>query len=258
MNEKTKADIRHLLKMRDDYQKLRIASDNRLGKKADGSDQKNINEDYDGIDSLDLVDIKEDTKALEKKLEKKILKELKKVPVYREYLINVKGVGPMLAAVLISEIDIEKASNVSKLWQYAGCNSGLVRGKKKGKDGEIIVTDEWVRGDRLTTGYLAPYNKYLKTKLLGVMADSFIKCKSPYTEFYYNMKERLEHSEKPVNGNLEKTWKDESLAHRNNYARRYMMKQFLIDLYRNWRTIEGLPVRDLYQEEYLGHKHHED
>lgn len=257
MDEKIRMEIRHLVKIKDDYQKVRISSDNRLGKKADGTDQKRIPVGYEGMEALDLVDIKEETKEIEKMLENKISQRLKKVPIYKMYLKNVKGIGPMIASVLISEIDITKATNVSKIWQYAGCNSGLVRGKKKGKDGEIIVTDEWIRGDKLTKGFQAPFNKYLKTKLLGVLADSFIKSRSPYTEYYYNMKSRLEQSEKPVNGDPTKKWKDEPLCHRNNYARRYMIKMFLIDLYRNWRMIEGLPVRNLYQEEYLGKIHGE-
>jgi hypothetical protein len=34
-----------------------------------------------------------------------------------------------------------------------------------------------------------------------------------------------------------------------------MMKHLLQDLYVAWRTLEGLPVREPYQEAYLGHKH---
>ena len=254
MNEERRQTIRHLVKIREDYQKLRIASDNRLGKKADGTDQTTVPEAYTNKDAIDLVDIKDATRDIEKKLDRKIAKAIEHVPVYRDFLKGVKGIGPMTAAVIISEIDIEKATNVSKIWQYAGCNAGLVRGKKK-KGDETIQTTDLIRGDRPTAGYLLPYNKFLKTKLLGVMADCFIKCKSPYTEYYYNMKTRLEQSEKPVNGDPSKHWKDETSAHRNNYARRYMVKIFLIDLYRNWREIEGLPVRDLYMEEYLGKKH---
>jgi hypothetical protein len=34
-----------------------------------------------------------------------------------------------------------------------------------------------------------------------------------------------------------------------------MIKQFLKDLYVHWRTLEGLPVRQPYAEEYLGKVH---
>ena len=61
-------------------------------------------------------------------------------------------------------------------------------------------------------------------------------------------------SELPVNGNDEKKWKDETKAHINMAAQRYMMKMFLQDLYGVWRKLEGLPVREPYQKEYLGHE----
>jgi hypothetical protein len=53
----------------------------------------------------------------------------------------------------------------------------------------------------------------------------------------------------------EEGWKDESDGHRDHAAKRYMVKMFLKDLYVAWRTMEGLPVRVPYQEEYLNHVH---
>ena len=157
-----------------------------------------------------------------------------------------------MSAVLISYIDIEKATNASKIVQYAGLNSGMVFGKKKGADGEIIVTTDLVRGDRPTKGYILPYNKKFKTKLLGVLADCFIKCNSQYKVYYDNYKTRLSNSEAFVNG-TERKWKEESKAHIDRASRRYMIKMFLQDLYGVWRSLEGLEVREPYQKEYLGH-----
>jgi hypothetical protein len=45
-------------------------------------------------------------------------------------------------------------------------------------------------------------------------------------------------------------------AHRKNAAQRYMVKQFLLALWKVWRELEGLPVRKSYAEEYLGITHH--
>ena len=50
-------------------------------------------------------------------------------------------------------------------------------------------------------------------------------------------------------------WKDAYVAHRHKAANRKMIKEFLKDVYVAWRTIEGLPVREPYSEEYLGKKH---
>jgi NADH:ubiquinone oxidoreductase subunit E len=44
-------------------------------------------------------------------------------------------------------------------------------------------------------------------------------------------------------------------AHRHMAAKRYMMKQFLQELWVAWRTIEGLPMPGSYAERYLGVEH---
>ena len=96
---------------------------------------------------------------------------------------------------------------------------------------------------------------------MGVLADGFIKAQAPYAlDYYYPYKERLEQSEKKVKhrsgGKVElMAWKDVSKGHRDMAAKRYMIKMFLKDLYAVWRGLEGLDVREPYQEQYLGHKH---
>lgn len=46
-----------------------------------------------------------------------------------------------------------------------------------------------------------------------------------------------------------------SAMHRHNAAARYCAKMFLAQLYVEWRTLAGLPVRPPYHEEKLGHVH---
>ena len=258
----TKETIRTFVRTLYDFQDMRIRMGNRLKKKKDGSDQENaddINLDDESIPIL--VDVWHDAEESEKKLLKAIEAELKTVPVYTEFLKNVKGCGPLMSAVIISEYDIHKATTVSKLWQYTGLNPGMVKGSKpKGskKDGtfEIVKSDEEVRGDRRTPGFLAPFNGWLRTKMCGVLASSFIKCRSPYRDYYDNMKARLEQESNAVMHCGKTTpWKDVTKGHRDSAAKRYMIKMFLLDLYKVWRELEGLPVRKPYQEEYLGHEH---
>ena len=147
------------------------------------------------------------------------------------------------------------------MWQFAGLNPGLVKGKKRvdHEDGkvEFVETGEMIRGDKLTPGHVSPFNQNLRTALVGVLADGFIKQQNYYCmEFYYPYKARLEQEENTVlHVGKEKQWKDVNKGHRDRAAKRYMIKMFLKDLYVAWRTIEGLPVRPSYQEEYLGHKH---
>ena len=69
-----------------------------------------------------------------------------------------------------------------------------------------------------------------------------------YGQIYYDYRHRLEHSPH----HTEKT-----ALHKHNMAIRYAVKMFLNDLYREWRTLEGLEVFVPYEEEKLGIVHKE-
>ncbi len=252
LTKEQKKKIRELVEVYYDYQDCRIGTSNRLAVKKDGEEQ---NKEFPQVplkEIPEIVDILDNARDLENNISKLIKNELKGIPVYEKFLKKVKGCGYIMSAVLISYIDIEKATNASKIVQYAGLNSGMVLGKKKNEKREIVVTSDLVRGDKPTKGYLLPYNKKLKTKLLGVLADCFIKCNSQYKVYYDNYKTRLSNSEAFVNG-TNKKWKDEPKVHIERASRRYMVKIFLQDLYGVWRSLEGLEVREPYQKEYLGH-----
>ena len=252
LTKEQKKKIRELVEVYYDYQDCRIGTSNRLAVKKNGEEQ---NKEFPQVplkEIPEIVDILDNARDLENNISKLIKNELKGIPVYEKFLKKVKGCGYIMSAVLISYIDIEKATNAGKIVQYAGINSGMVLGKKKNDKGEIVTTGDLVRGDKATKGYLLPYNKKLKTKLLGVLADCFIKSNSQYKVYYDNYKTRLSNSEAFVNGTNRK-WKDEPKAHIDRASRRYMIKIFLQDLYGVWRSLEGLEVREPYQKEYLGH-----
>lgn len=187
-----------------------------------------------------------------------IKKIVDQIPIYNCFLKKVKGVGPIVSGVIISTFDINIATTVSKMWAYAGVSCGKVKGKKWNKDRtKIITTEKLIPQDRLTKGYLSPYNTWLKSKLIGVLAASFIKCKSSYSEIYYNHHSPKAKRKKGIYGrlDLEEGWKDKTDGHRDAAAKRKMIKEFLKDLYVAWRTIEQLPVREPYPKEYLGKEH---
>ena len=271
--------IRLLVRAREDFQSQRIRMDNRIGLKANGESQ-NVDmrmikaEDYDIFKEL-----AEGSKDREKYVEKMLKKMLKRFPIYNEYLANIKGVGTISAAHIIASINIHEATTVSKIWQYAGMNPGEVPGKiriqtenpdtyeskkgkiiKRGKDHVIIQTNELIRGDKMKSPFLCPFNKDIKKALLGVMADVFIKTQNEYAiNHYYPEKQRLENSsqmtkEVVAGGKIKEVmWKDAKKNHIHFAAKRKMIKMFLLDLYVAWRGIEGLSVREPYNEEYLGH-----
>jgi len=255
-----------LVRARENFQAMRKRMDNRIGRKANGASQNIEERLFRADDVANFTTIADAAKKQEKEIEKMLLKALRRFPVYNEYLKNVKGIGTISAGWIVGEYDIKVATTVSKLWQFTGLNPNLVIGKKRveNKDGSFsyIETDKMIHGDKLTPGYVAPFNKRLRTALCGVLASGFIKAKAPHAlNHYYPYKARLEQSQKEIivsrGSKYQKkmTWAETSKGHRDRAAKRYMIKMFLKDLYVAWRTIEGLPVREPYQEEYLGHKH---
>jgi len=78
-----------------------------------------------------------------------------------------------------------------------------------------------------------------------------------YMEYKWRLKNREDMVDEKLKGGKIKRvmWKDATDGHQDRAARRYMMEHFLQDLYDKWRRLEGLSVREPYQQEYLGHKH---
>jgi hypothetical protein len=210
--------------------------------------------------------------------------------VYNKFLEPIPGVGPAIAGVVISEIDIAKATYPSSLWQYAGLgvesdNRGTSRRKEHQK--EIAYTNKEGKPDT-RMGIL--FNPFLKTKLMGVLTGSFLKAGlsvKKQDERDENGKLVLKEDGTPkqvkvVDGNgntvynrekcskyalcyldykhrLQNTpaWADKTKGHIHNASLRFMIKRFLVDLHIAWRGIAGLPVSTEYSEGKLGMRHGE-
>lgn len=138
---------------------------------------------------------------------------------------------------------------------YEGINEGdadyvgevvpLEHGRRKG-DTEMFEYVDSEGKTQLKRGIT--YNPILKTKLMGVLTGCLMKAKDPtYSVIYYDYKKRLE---------LSAYHSGKTAAHRNMMAQRYMIKQFLRDMWTTWRQIEGLPVDNPYEVDKLGHKPH--
>jgi len=241
MNDEICNSIKILTRTYFDYQRERISLDGRLGQKKNGEMKRKAPE-RDVLMLTEILKRREDVFAQEELIlhgskddrEYCLATLVHKHPLWDSFLLHVKGCGEAIAAVIISEFDINKAPTVSNLWSFAG----LAPGKDRKKKGEKC-----------------PFNQFLRAKLCGVLGSSFLKCNSPYREYYDNMKHRLESQDwgmpakKPSDKEHPKRW------HQHKAANRYMIKMFLRDLYVAWRTLEGLPMRDPYSVEYLGKKH---
>lgn len=269
MELKKRLSINILIRAYYDAQKTRIALDGQIGTKKDGSLKKNTPDRELQLLAY-LLEERERVYEREKNLEKIISKQIKGYtdkktkekflphPLWENFLKDIKGVGPIISAVIITEFNIYEAPTASNLVSFAGLATGLVNGKKwNKKKKEIIITSDMIPRDKKTKGYLCPYNQFLKAKLIGVLGSSFIIQKSSYSKIYYDTKHRLESkdwgiaSKNPVNKKRPKA------GHQHNAAIRKMVKIFLQDLYAAWRKIEELPVREPYKEEYQNKVHNE-
>jgi len=86
---------------------------------------------------------------LGKDLEKLMVEELKNIPVWQEFLMHVKGIGPRLAVRLLA-LPLEPAKHLSSWYAYFGltpiywlaeCEEGLPVLERCGSDRE--GTQEW-------------------------------------------------------------------------------------------------------------------
>lgn len=263
-----KEKIKNAVRFFYDLQRLRIQTNSRSAKKAQIAQAH--------LDDDDKAFLKSQGDKLNN-IEQDALKEVKRlirgVPIYEHFLKNVRGIGPTLSGVLIAEININNCNTVSQLWAWCGLAV---------ENGKAIKPK---RGEKLR------YNPWLKSKLLKVMGDCFIRSSSPYRKFYDDYKHRKENqkvdtcmgcngtgevsrverdkvvdigTKKPrkniicpnCNGTGGPTSWGASQAHRHAAANRYMVKMFLLDLWKTWRELEGLEVRSPYAEEYLNRIHH--
>lgn len=195
------------------FQRHRIQMGNRKAAVEQGRSQ---------IDATVIERWAERFQALEDEVTKEIARGVRDHEMW-PWLQKVKGIGPGLAGILVAHIDIERADSISALWRYAG--QGVTDGKR----------------DRPTKGQKLVYNADLK-RACYLVGTSFLRSGSPYRKEYDEAKEYYQ-ANRP----------DWTAGHIDMAARRKMVKLFLSHLWTEWRTIRGLPVREPYAMQVLGH-----
>lgn len=199
---------------------------------------------------LALLEAYEMMLASEAKHESAVKNLLEQEPIWLNYLLGIRGCGPLMAGVIVSEIDIHKCNSISALWKYCGLDVVISEGINEGRcrKKHHLAAKTYVNGDgEIIETVGITFNPFLKTKLIGVLGTCFVKLGGKYRDIYDSHKHWLENHPK----HMEKT-----KGHRHNMAVRFMVKEFLADLWTEWRTLEGLEVRPRYAEEKLGIKHH--
>jgi hypothetical protein len=212
------------------------------------------------------------------------------VPIFTEYLANVRGIGAAMGGVLVTKFDPFKAQYVSSFWKLAGLDVVIVdcggcEGKGEDAAGNLCQyckgSGIWGEGRSRKESHLVErtytnkdgeeatrmgltYDPWLKTKLF-VLASSFMRSKSPWVEVYRNYKNRISSDAArdmvSVNEWKRRNKRGEVVGHLwtpgriDNSAKRYMIKIFLIEFWTKWRTMEGLPAPPPYHEGVLGHRH---
>lgn len=129
--------------------------------------------------------------------------------------------------------------------EYIGEARLLEHGRSM-RDTEMV---EYIdKNGKVATRRSLTYNPIVKTKLMGVLSGCLLKAKDPtYSTMYYDYKARLD----------KEAWcKDFSDGRKNMMSLRYMIKQFLRNLWYEWRTLEGLEVDYPYEVAKLGNKPH--
>lgn len=177
--------------------------------------------------------------------------------IWTQWLKDIKGIGAAMAGVIISEFDIQNTIYPSGFIKYAGLDTVRVEQKdgtvevqgRSKKEAHLVMKKYTDKKGKEQEKKSITYNPFLKTKLMGVLADMFIKHRTPkYRDIYDNYKHRLQNHPK---------WAKTTDGHRHMASCRYMVKLFLIDLHMKWREIEGLPVSEPYHVAKLGLVHGE-
>lgn len=202
--------------------------------------------------------------AQEKQHFRRLASILNDYPVWTEFLLPIRGIGPAMGGILISEINIAAAKYPSSLWKYCGLDVAQDGFGRSRRTEHLVNTTYTAKDGSEKTRVGITFNPFLKTKLMGVLAPSFLRVgENKYRTIYLDYKHRLEHHS--TYGTHNDEFRKETFStqgkgyaptlHRHNMALRYMIKQFLVDLHCAWRALEGLPVAAPYAAAKLGYTH---
>lgn len=161
---------------------------------------------------LILLDTYDKLLKAETNLERVIEEELKLLPIWNRWLGNIRGIGPVMGGILLSEVDIEKCHTMNALHTYAGLDvvfktdkqgnfvldeEGNLIGEGRSRKEEHLVPKTYYtrEGKEIHTRGIT-FNPLLKTKLIGVLGTVFIKLGGEYKDIYNGYKARLENHPK--------------------------------------------------------------
>lgn len=175
-------------------------------------------------------------------LESAMTAQLKQIPVYQHFLRHVFGVGPVVSAYLVSEIDIHRAVKSSALRRF--CGLAVING----------------RLERRTKGVKSGYSSEMRTRLYQAFSAMWKNgigkgktCK--YLQIWIDAKHRKMQmaTDGKIQNGTGKTVSAKGYAH--SYGWHKAADVFIEDLYVVWRALEGLDVWPSYYAAKLGYEH---
>lgn len=210
MNKRIDSEIKYLIDRYYQIQKIRVAMGNEI---------RDMRERDMQVEKLD--EFHEEFEDLENRIKRYLSRSLTDHLMW-DWLDDVKGVGPIIGASLITLIDPEEAPHASSVWKYAGLAPGQERKK----------------------GQKLDYNPKLKTACWK-LGESFVKggdkWRKKYEESREFYEEKFPEEEEDEDGNIKYTD-----GHKYAMAKRRTVKQFLAEFWAEWRERLGLPVSEPY------------
>lgn len=209
---------------------------------------------------------------IEKGLKLEIMQLVQDEPIWKAFLGKWRGIGPCIAGGLIAGIMVrfakrEPQTDLEKRWSLKTKDKKTLVPDRRGIEAFDTPSKLWAFcGQSLKDGHAqwrehggGPINWNPKMRVLvwklekqTVMQGRYYRTKYDAARAIYDARPDLQQGVwiNPRTGKIGKGAK----GHRMNMAMKKMGKQFLLDLWIAWRRLEGLPIRQPYAIEKLGHK----
>ncbi len=171
-------------------------------------------------------------------LQRKVQKLLNDEPLWADWLVDVRGIGPCLAGGIMAWLDPAKAPHRSSFWKYAGL--AVINGEQEKRR----------RGEKIA------YVPKLKT-MCWKIGESFVKQTTPTPSAYRALYEKYRRKvdtqpctkEHVIDGKVIECFD----AHKFAKAKRLTVKMFIAHVWEVWRKMEGLPVEAPFPMAHKGH-----
>ncbi len=187
---------------------------------------------------------------------------LEDLPVFTDWLDAQRGIGPAMAAILVTSFDIHKAVRPSQFWAIAGLDVGPDGFARSRRAAHLVEREYKAKDGTIKTKMSTTFDPWLQSRMLGVLGGSFLRSDSPYRKYYDSYRHRIETDTSRRKGTLldkknaraagdtaDDIWHPLRI---HRASSRYMVKQFIADFWRAWRLIENLPVVPTYHEAKQG------